>query len=662
MSNFANLSMSHIKDRESNQSAASNLSNPATTPFKNESSAINRSDQNARSSQAYSTMAISTVVLVIAITIATCRHVFAQNARFVKIYDIQGASHVSPRSRDTVTTDGVVTAVAKRGFYFQDPVGDNNPSTSDALFVFTRSSPTVNVADAVVVTGRVSEFTPSGKRTGNLASTQIVATSSSSVKVISSGNPLPKPVLIGNSRMSSDDSARIVPKDVIDDDAFTSFDPATDALDFYESLEAMLVTVRDPVTVSTKSRFGELWVVPDNGIGSDLGPRGALPIGVADFNPERIQIDTDATIFRVDVPDLPVGTELSSVTGVVSYNFGSFEVIPISSFSVKKASTLTPMTTSYNTKSRDSSKVLVATMNTLNLDPQDGFEKFEKLASIILQNLRKPDVIALQEVQDANGPSKGGTVSAALTLQMLVDAISRDASCRLRRSCPSYGFLDNTFIGEDTSGGLPGGNIRTAYLYRMDRVTILGDSVNSVVDPVSQQSDKSNAFYRTRLPLAVKFRQLATGRDFQMINVHFSSKGRSSPLFGAKQPADMRQEDPDVNRSVDKRLKQAGAVAKYINALSPVDKERVIVTGDFNEFEFISPLKALQSTGLTLMTNTIPRGLRYSFIFKGNAQVLDHFLVGADLVSSAQVEIVHVNNEFPDAASDHEPVVLEFEV
>ena len=74
------------------------------------------------------------------------------------IMQIQGETHVSEFNGQPVTTSGIVTAIDARGFYLQDPNGDGNANTSDAVYVFTGSAPTVAVGDAVNVAGRVSEF------------------------------------------------------------------------------------------------------------------------------------------------------------------------------------------------------------------------------------------------------------------------------------------------------------------------------------------------------------------------------------------------------------------------------------------------------------------------------------------------------------------------
>jgi len=53
------------------------------------------------------------------------------------IYAIQGAGHVSPLVGLAVVTSGIVTATDSNGFFVQDPDGDGDIATSDALFVFT---------------------------------------------------------------------------------------------------------------------------------------------------------------------------------------------------------------------------------------------------------------------------------------------------------------------------------------------------------------------------------------------------------------------------------------------------------------------------------------------------------------------------------------------
>jgi len=161
----------------------------------------------------------------------------------LRIHDIQGAAHRSPLTGQTVVNiPGIVTVRRDNGFYVQEPTPDSDEATSEALFVFTSSAPNVTVGDAVLVSGTVTEFRPGGSGgTDNLTVTELT---SPTVSVTSSGNPLPAATIIGT-------GGRVPPTTIIDDDAAGdvetsgTFDPFTDGIDFYESLECMRVQVNN---------------------------------------------------------------------------------------------------------------------------------------------------------------------------------------------------------------------------------------------------------------------------------------------------------------------------------------------------------------------------------------------------------------------------------
>ncbi len=568
------------------------------------------------------------------------------------IYEIQGESHTSPLLGESVTTTGIVTAVDSNGFYLQDATGDNNDATSDALFVFTGSSPTVAVGDDVEVTGTVSEFFPGGEDTGNLSTTQI--SGNPSVTVNSSGNALPAATIIGT-------GGRVPPTENIDDDAFASFEPNTDGIDFFESLEGMRVTAQDAVAVAPTNRFGEIFTVVDNGEGATgISERGTLNISPDDFNPEKVQIDEDSEIFDFDLPDVNVGAQLGDVTGVVGYSFGNFEIYPTEDFTANVVeSTIQPETT---TIEGGADKLTVASYNVLNLDPNDADGdtdvangRFDAIANQIVNNLKTPDVIGLQEIQDNNGSDDAGVTSADQTLQQLVDAIAAAGG-------PTYSFIDNTFIGNDTSGGQPVGNIRTAFLYNPERVGLVEGSVESIQN-TEQQTNEDNPFFDSRLPIVAKF--TFNGEEVTVVNNHFSSKGGSSPILGVEQPFEQRQEEVEVNGSLDERQAQANAVKGYVDGILTADANaNVVVLGDLNEFEFVSPVETL-ADNLTNLTETVSEDERYSFIFQGNSQSLDHILVSDNLAGEADFDIVQVNSEFADTvqkASDHDPLVASLSI
>jgi predicted extracellular nuclease len=116
--------------------------------------------------------------------------------------------------------------------------------------VFTNAIPTVHVGDLVQVTGTVDEY--NGGVATNLTITEITAPT---ISVIGTGDG--RATVLGA-------GGRAIPTTVIDDDHLGSFDPATDGVDFYESVEGMLVTVHNAQATGATYQ-GQTWVVADNG-------------------------------------------------------------------------------------------------------------------------------------------------------------------------------------------------------------------------------------------------------------------------------------------------------------------------------------------------------------------------------------------------------------
>ncbi|MEO0586155.1 MAG: endonuclease/exonuclease/phosphatase family protein [Planctomycetota bacterium] len=565
------------------------------------------------------------------------------------IGSIQGAGATSAFEGQVVTAAGIVTAVDSDGFYLQDPVGDGDDATSDAIFVETGSAPTVAVGDEVEVTGTVEEDTPGGTSTRNLSTTQIADVTD--VTVLSSGNALPEAIIIGT-------GGRIPPSE-----------SQPDAIAFFEAMESMRVTAQDVLATSPTNRFGEIFGVVDQGANATgVSSRNTLNIEPDDFNPEKVQIDEDSGIFNFDFPDVDAGALLGDVTGVLGYGFGNFEILVTEDFTGGiTPSALAPETTSLTPADED---LTIATYNVLNLDPNetdgdtdvaDG--RFDAIAEQIVGALDAPDIIALQEIQDNSGETDDGTTAGDITLQTLVDSITAAGG-------PTYGFIDNTFITNNASGGAPGSNIRTAFLYDPTRVSVVEGSVQPVGD-----QEAGSPFDGARLPLSASF--MFGEEEVTVVNNHFSSKSGSAAIMGTEQPFSDRQEEPDINGSLNERREQAQAVNDFVDGILAEDADaQVVVLGDLNEFEFVSPLDILKGEatsaddGFTLGAGdgTILENLideldpleAYTFNFQGNSQVLDHVLVTSNLAAGAEIDILNVNTEFAETdmrASDHDPVL-----
>src|SRR5438552_1087005 len=566
------------------------------------------------------------------------------------IHDIQGAAQVSPVAGQTFgNVPGIVTAKRTNGFNLQDPSPDSDPATSEGIFVFTGSAPaSISVGDAVRVKATVSEFRPGGPSgLTNLSTTELV---SPTVTVLSHGNPLPAATVIGL-------GGRMPPTSVIEDDASDGnvetsgvFDPASDGLDFYESLEGMLVQINDPVIVGPSNSFNEIPVLPDDG--SWAGPRtahGGILYSYDDGNPERIIVD-DAIVpmpQRLNVGDHFAG----SVTGVVDYNFGLFMVELTQSPTVVSGGLAKEMTASPTVN-----ELTVATFNVQNLDPGDGTAKFTKLAALIVNNMKSPDLVAVEEVQDNNGPTDDGTVDPSVTMSTLIAAISAAGG-------PTYEYRQINPVN-DQDGGEPGGNIRQIFLFRTDRglsfvdrsggdsttattVTSAGGSPQLSFSP-GRSDPTDSAWNLSRKPRAGEF--LFDGQRLFVIANHFNSKGGDQPLTGRFQP-------PTRSSEV-QRHQQATIEAGFVQQIRAIDPNaNVVVLGDLNDFEFSETIHILEAAGLTDLYDTLPLAERYSYVFQGNSQTLDHILVSGPLANRSTLDVVHVNAEFWDQASDHDPSV-----
>ena len=564
----------------------------------------------------------------------------------LRIHDVQGAAHRSPKVGVGVSgLEGIVTLKTSNGFFMQDPEPDADPATSEGIFVFgSISAGLVAVGDLVRVNGQVQEFR--GSATTNLTTTEIG--NASIGQVVSHGNPLPDPAQWNP------------PSAVIEDDATGSvetsgtFDPAEDGLDYAESLEGMLVEMDDatatgPSVNFTSSQTTEVSLVaPSAGLRT---PRGGIVIRPNDFNPERLILQ--ATLGTL--PSVTTGDRFpGAIVGALDYNFGNFKLRPRAAPAIE-AGNLQPEVTA----AAGTDQLSVATFNVENLDPSDGPDKFNRLAHILVDNLRAPDVVALEEVQDNNGAVDDGTVDSNVTLDTLVAAIEAAGG-------PDYQYRYIAPVN-DADGGEPGGNIRVAYLFRTDRglafvdrpgagsttpndVTGTGAGTQLLYSP-GRIDPASDAWSSSRKPLAAEFTY--NGHRLFVIANHFNSKGGDDPLYGRFQPP--------VRSSEVQRHKQAQEVADFVGKLTTADPTaNVVVLGDLNDFQFSDTLSILEAGGLHDLVKTLPEDEQYTYDFDGNSQAIDHILLGGNLFEHATFayDAVHVNAEFPNHASDHDPQVV----
>ncbi|MFC4501904.1 MULTISPECIES: endonuclease/exonuclease/phosphatase family protein [Streptomyces] len=577
------------------------------------------------------------------------------HADTVAIHDIQGTTRLSPYAGRAVTgVAGIVTGVraygSSRGFWIQDPNPDADPATSEGVFVFTSSIPKVAVGDSVTVSGTVSEYVPAGTASGNQSVTEITKPT---VTVVSSGNPVPAATVIdaksvpGKYTPAGDAAAGNSVNGV-------TLRPKKYALDYYESLEGMNVQVADTRVVTATDPYTELWVtVKPRENATERG--GTLYGSYTSQNTGRLQIQSLGA--TADFPVANVGDTLAGrTTGPLDYNqFGGYTLVA-NTLGTLKSGGLERETT----RKQRTGELAVATYNVENLDPSDG--TFEEHASAIVNNLKSPDIVSLEEIQDNNGATDDGTTAADVTVNKLIDAI-------VAAGGPTYDWrsIDPT---NDTDGGEPGGNIRQVFLFNPKRVSFTdragGDATTAVgvkkehgkaaltVSP-GRIDPANTAWTSSRKPLAGEF--VFRGRTVIVIANHLNSKGGDQALHAQYQPV--------VRSSEVQRHQQATLVNAFVKGLLKVQKDAdVIALGDMNDFEFSDTTKILESHGaLWSAIKSLPRSERYTYDYQGNQQVLDQILVSRSIKRSSDFEYdsVHINSEFHDQVSDHDPQVLRFE-
>ncbi|MEU6258172.1 endonuclease/exonuclease/phosphatase family protein [Streptomyces sp. NPDC047043] len=576
------------------------------------------------------------------------------HADTVRIHDIQGTTRISPYACQKVTdVAGIVTGVrtygSSRGFWIQDPTPDDNPATSEGVFVFTSSTPKVAVGDSVTVTGTVSEYVPGGASTGNQSLTEITKPT---ITTVSTGNAVPAATVI---------DAKSVPSEYTPaGDAAASnsingltLQPSKYALDYYESLEGMNVQVADTRVVTATDPYSELWVTVKPY--EHRTHRGGTLYGSYDAqNTGRLQIQSLGS--TADFPKANVGDTLTgSTAGPLDFNqFGGYTLVA-SQLGTLKSGGLERETTEKQSRG----ELAVATYNVENLDPSDA--TFAAHASAIVNNLQSPDIVSLEEIQDNNGAKDDGTVDASETVNKLIDAI-------VAAGGPKYDWRSINPVN-DQDGGEPGGNIRQVFLFNPERVSFTdragGDSTTAVgvskvhgkaqltVSP-GRIAPADDAWKSSRKPLAGEF--VFRGRTVFVIANHLNSKGGDQGLTS--------QYQPPVRSSETQRHAQATLVNAFVKSILDVQKNADVITlGDMNDFDFSDTTKILEGDGeLWSAIKSLPKSERYTYDYQGNQQVLDQILISPSIRRGCDFDYdsVHINSEFNDQISDHDPQVLRF--
>jgi len=565
------------------------------------------------------------------------------------IPQIQGSSAgdtPSPVANTVQTAEGVVTLKVSNGFFMQDAAGDGDPTSSDGIFVFTQTAPTVQVGQIARVTGLVFEYMPNGAKRSYTEFKDVTA-------VVPMG-----------------DGPAITPANV----------------ELGANLahhEGMLVRFTRPLTINQAEFLGdrgELTLangrleVPTNRHPARTPEAYALAAANA---AGMIVLDDGLFVTPTTIPyigqdgTVRVGDTVSDLVGVIDFgavggNTTAFKLQPVAApvFSrtnpredapvlaagnVKVASAnvlnfFTTFTNGRNVEGQTGQGCKVGSSTSAgNCRGADNMEEFVRQRDKIVAELKAidADVYGLMEIQN-NGE---------YAVTYLTNALNAAVGSNVYAVVPAPAAT-----GTDA--------IRVAMIYKPSRLTLVGGALSD--------ADAIN----NRPPMAQTF-QAANGEKFSLVVNHMKSKG-SCPS-GSGLDADQGDSQGCWNNT---RKQQA---ARLVNGFVPqvaaaAGDPDVLLIGDMNSYGMEDPVFVMTNAGFVneLERYVRPHGSPYSYVFGSNSGYLDHALASSSL--SPQVAGAaewHVNADEPTVidynkdgkpqdlynalayrASDHDPVVV----
>ncbi len=565
-------------------------------------------------------------------SVALAHPLFQVPRNVTPIYQIQGNGLATPLQGRYLDTYGVVTGLVPNGFYLQDPVGDDDPTTSDGIYVYTNKPPTVQLGDCVQLQrAYVDEFYEKTElsRLKRVQPVDYCATSQVQPVVV----PLPR----------------------------LATAPAT----LYEPFEGMLVQISGLIGIvqGPTKRFesGDAEIT--------LLPEALFPYVLAGRVYQEHSEQMNALIYLgaglgAQLPDAGFGDRVTVgnstgvadeplvTTAILDYNFGKYQLLPLRDQTITVEDTF--VATPESGVAATAQDFTVCSVNLFALgkgsaqhpDEVDYLASVRKRALAIATSLQGCTIIGLQETgTPADAENLAAELQSQFNLSYTVAAIPGPQS------------------------GNPEFPLTLSLLARVDRAQIVSAEARQGCSP--QQFDVEDdlgvcpagefaLFNRPPLVVTVTV-QGDWGAPFALtlIDNHWKSKGG----------------DETVN--VVQRKLQARHVARLVQELVTNDPAtnipaNVIVLGDLNDY-YTSEAVALLRTGveppLVHSYDLLPPLARYTYVFNGGNQVLDHLLVTPNLLPLiASVDIVHINTSFPypthvdfttvQHASDHDPVQL----
>lgn len=594
----------------------------------------------------------------------------AQKSR--SISEVQGDKNDSPFVGEQARLSGIVTARTRTGFFIQTPDDktDNNPATSEGIFVFTKTEPggEAAIGNLVTVTGMIVEFRPKQEPLSLPITELSMMKGKDIISAESKGNALPKPIVL------------------------TAEEFKSGVLDALERFEGMRVQIKELTVVaptggriddknaSSESNGTFYGVVkglprPVRGAGYDIYDYLLLEtkdkdkfkkdypkIPIFDDNPERLRIESTAQLGSQPIETTSFAT-IKNLTGVVHYAYRAYTIYVDADYKTDvsgfvKASPL---------PAPGARQFSVAAINLENLfDDQDdpaikedivttaAFEKrLKKISQAIREYMMSPDVVGIVEAENL------------AALQRVADRINKDA---VAAGKPDPKYEAYLIDGNDGRG------IDSGFLVKSSRVKKIEVQQFGKEEKYKNPNGKDDTILNDRPPLMLRASiddpKTKQPLEFTVVVNHLKS------FLGYNDPT---QQD---NVRLKKKL-QAEFLAKWVQDRQVKNpSERIILVGDFNAYQFndgildvigtitgkpapkeevMNPSEDLVNPDLINLVNMIKEDQRYSYSFDGNAQVLDHIIINEAMKKHINgFGYVRLNADFPESYRNDDKRVERF--
>jgi uncharacterized protein len=557
-------------------------------------------------------------------------------SRAYAIHEIQGTNSFSPLADQSVsTTTNIVTGRRNNGFFVQTPEGEEDETalTSEGIFVQTAGTPGTNalIGHAVVVTGTVAEFRPASDP-ASPPRTQINATH---IRFISAENALPAPVTLTLQDLQPSRGHEQL-------EHFEGMRVAVDALRVTSPTDGF-VNESNATATSSGVFYGVLGSRPLREPGIDVFE--AMPPGTPccvprfDGNPEILRIDSNGQLGAA-VFDVSSSMVVGNLVGPLYYEARRYTLLPDADSDPRVLVILAVPTP----HPPPAGQVTIASLNLehfydtvdddgiadVALTPVAYSNRLHKAGLLFRDVMHRPDILGLAEVENLGVLEDLAAVSSAPYAAFLVPGNDLGGI--------NIGFLVNTSrvevievtqYGKDATFTHPQTGM-PATLH--DRPPLLLRAL--IADPLSTNT----------LALTVIMNHLRSLIDIE------------NPSSGAFVRA--------------KRRAQAEYVAGLVQQRQSLG-EHVVVMGDFNAFEFNDGYVNVMGTiagapgpsnnvvvasadlvdpNLANLIETLRADDRYSYVFEGTAQALDHMLVSQGLRPHVRRFLyVRKNADFPES-------------